>query len=298
LHTAILSGYRDIADLLIQNGANMESLDNEGYTPFLIAASYGDTLIMEMLFKYGVDIYARNIFNHNALTLAIAFGHKEAVSYLISKGDRWKNTETYGIDPYKIVSKYRRKEIGEVLKENGIPGSIRYSIDQVSLSASARFTPNDFYSGLSFSFREPYLNIGFTAGLDMKLWYTRILVKSSENIYYQYLDKGSIFYSGVFKDFMLTNRVDRGNLIMSASLSGAYTFGNKFRGTLVTPDKSIKVIPSFTFRYAKNAFSVFAGAEYMKSDYYKIGPVWVRTGLSYNYYFDNFRTKLKKIRWN
>ena len=298
LHTAALSGYLDVADLLIQNGANMESRDNEGYTPFMIAASYGDTIMMEMLYKYGVDIHTRNNSNYNALTLAIAFGHKDAVRYLLRKSGRWQETETPGHDPYKIVAKYRRKEIGGILKESGIPGKISYGIDQISISGSTRFAPHDFYSGLSLSVKEPYLNGGFILGCDMKLWETRILMETSENNYTQYYDRGAMLHAGFFKDFMITNRVDRGNLILSTSLSGGYTFGNKFSGTLIKPDNSFKLIPGASLKYIKNAISAFSGIEYIKSDYYKIGPVWFRIGMSYNYYFDYLRTRQKKIRWN
>lgn len=298
LHTAALSGYLDVADLLIQNGANMESRDSEGYTPFLIASSYGDTLMMEMLYNYGVDIYTRNNYNYNALTLAVAFGYKDAVRYLLRKSNRWKEADTLGHDPYRIVAKYRRKEIGGILKEYGIPGQISYGIDQISVSGSARFTPHDFFSGLNISVKEPYLNGGFILGCDMKLWDTRILMETSENSYTQYYDRGAMFYAGIFKDFMITNRVDRGNLILSTSLSGGYTFGNQFRGTLISPDNSFKLIPGASLKYIKKAISAFSGIEYIKSDYYKIGPVWFRIGMSYNYHFDNLRTRQKKIRWN
>jgi ankyrin repeat protein len=297
LHTATLAGHIDVADLLIQNGANMESRDNEGYTPFLIAASFGDTLIMEMLYNYGVDIFTRNNYNHNALTLSIAFGYKEAVNYLLRKSDRWKDADNLGHDPYKIVAKYGRREIEALLKENGIPGKVKFAINQVSLSGSARFTAHDYYSGFNLSVREPYLNAGFSTGLDVKLWYTRILLKNSETSFNQYLDRGAMFYAGFFKDFSLTNRIERGNLILSTSLSGGYTFGNKFKGTMITPDNSFKIIPCATLKYTKNAISAFSGIEYIKSDYYKIGPVWFRVGISYNYYFDNLMTRQKKIRW-
>jgi len=297
LHTAIWAGNTDIADMLIQNGANMEARDNEGYTPFLIAASFGNTPIMDMLYGYGVDIHTRNNYNHNALTLSIAFDHKEAVTYLLSKSERWKDAGSLGYDPYKIAAKYRRKDIDAILKKNNIPGRIIIEPDQVSLSGSARFTGNDFLSGVNFSVKEPYLNAGITTGVDMKLWYTRILVENSENIYTQYFDKGAMVYTGIFKDFSLTDRNNGGNLLLSASLSGAYTFGNKFKGTLISPDNSFKVIPAVSLKWTKKAISVFAGTEYIKTEYYKIGPVWFRTGMSYNYYFDDLRPGLKKIKW-
>ncbi len=68
---AIWAGFADVADLLIQNGANLEARDNDGFTPLLIAAQNGDTLIISRLLKEGVNIYEKNIFNYNALSLAI-----------------------------------------------------------------------------------------------------------------------------------------------------------------------------------------------------------------------------------
>jgi ankyrin repeat protein len=298
LHAATWAGNIDIADLLIQNGANMEARDNECYTSFLIASSFGDTLIMDMLYKYRVDIFTRNVYNHNALTLAIAFGHKDAVKYLLGKSDRWKEASSLGYDPYKIAAKYRRKEIADILKSSNIPGKIKLKLDQVALSGSARFTPHDYYTGFSASFKEPYLNAGFTAGLDMKLWYTRILLENSENNYTQYQDKGAMVYAGIFKDINITNKAEKGNYILSTYLSGGYAFGNKFKGTQVTPDNGFKVIPGVSLKWTKNALSFYTSAEYTKMDYYKIGPLWFRIGASYNYYFDNLRTKLKKIKWN
>jgi ankyrin repeat protein len=298
LHAATWAGNIDVADLLIQNGANMEARDNEGYTPFLIASSFGDTTMMDMLSKFGVDIYTRNVYSHNALTLAIAFGHKDAVTYLVKKSDRWKEAGNMGHDPYKIAAKYRRKDIAAILRNNNIPGKIRLGFDQAALAGTARFTPHDFYSGLSASFKEPYLNAGFILGCDMKLWYTKVLIKDSEKYYYQYYDKGAMFYAGLFKDFDITKRADKGNLLFITSLYGGYTFGNKFKGTQVTPDKSLKLIPSLSLKWTKNALSVFSGVEYIRSEYYKVGPVWFRIGVSYNYYFDNLRIRLKKIKWN
>jgi len=298
LHTAIWAGFPDISDLLIQNGANMEARDNEGYTPFLFAASFGDTLIMDILHKFGVDIYARNKYGHDALTLAIAFNQKDAVTYLLKIGDRWKQGSINGPGPYTIASKYGRKEINGILKKNEVPGGIKLMIDQVSLSISSRFTPHDYYSGFSAAFKEPYLNAGFTAGIDAKLWYTRILIENSENNFYQYYDKGAMVYAGIFKDFNLTTNISKANFIFSTSLSGGYTFGNKFKGTHITPDNGFRIIPAIALKWIKNPVTVFTGVEYLQSEYYEIGPVWFRIGASYNYYFDNLRIRLKKIKWN
>jgi ankyrin repeat protein len=287
----------DIADLLIQNGANMEARDNEGFTPFLMAALNGDTLMMDLLYKKGVDIYATNASNHNALTLTIIADRIEAVAYLLKIGDKWANQENHDLNPYSVASKSRRKDIIKILEDNKIPGKLRNEIDQVDIMVSSRFSINDIYTGASLSFKEPYLNGGIILGCDTKLWYTRILLKQSEHLFYQYMDKGSVVYAGLFKDFALTDNAFRGNYDISASLLAGYDFGNKLKGTLIAPENKFMVIPSVSMKWTKKNLSFSLGADYLKSEFYHVGPVWLRFGVSYNLFFDNIRTKGKTLKW-
>ena len=229
LFASIWAGNADITDILIQNHANLETRDNEGFTAFLMAALNGDTLLMRLLFVKGADIYATNNSNHNALSLTIIANQKDATQFLLKIGDKWAALENNAINPYIIASKYRRKDILKILDTNKIPGKIKYEIDQVDITASTRFFTRDIYTGVSLSFREPYLNGGIILGMDTKLWYTRVLVKQSEHLFYQYMDKGSLFYAGVFKDFSLTDDPFRGNFGLSASLTAGYSFGNELK---------------------------------------------------------------------
>jgi ankyrin repeat protein len=297
LLASIWAGKADIADLLIQNGANLEARDNEGFTPFLMAALNGDTLIMQLLFKKGVDIYATNNSNHNALALTIIADQREATAYLLKIGDRWANQGSRSVSPYSVASKYRRKDILKILEDNKIPGNIKYEIDQVNIMASTRFFLHDIYTGASLSFTEPYLNGGIIVGCDIKLWYTRVLLKQTEHMFYQYMDKGSVFYAGLFKDFALTDYAFRGNFEFSTSLSAGYSFENELKGTLNAPQNKFMVIPAISFKWTKKDLSFSLGADYMKTDFYHIGPIWLRFGASYNLYFDNIRSKRKTLKW-
>jgi len=304
LLASIWAGYADVADLLIQNGANMEARDSEGYTPFLMAAFFGDTLIMDMLYKKGVDIYATNTSNHNALTLTIMAGNSVATAFLLKIGDKWTKSGIDVLDPYKVASKYRRKEIIKILENNNIPGKFKYEIDQLDIKISSRFCLNDFYTGVSILFKEPYLNGGIIAGCDMKLWYTRVTIKKSDylfgeynHLFYQYMDKGSVVYAGLFKDFALTDNAFKSNFEFSTSLSAGYAFGNKLKGTNITPENKFMVIPAISLKWKKRNLSLSLGLDYMKTEYYHNGPVWLRIGSSYNLFFDNVRTKAKTINW-
>jgi ankyrin repeat protein len=297
LLAAIWAGNTDVADLLIQHGAQTEISDNDGFTPFLLASFYGDTLLMDILYKKGANIYATNKAKHNALTIAISTGDKTTTEFLLKMGDKWTEQISNSWDPYVVASKYRRNDMVEILKQYKVPGELKYGIDQVALTASTRMYTHNLITGLSLSFKEPNLNAGITFGCDVKLWYSRLLLKESENSYYQYMVKESMVYGGVFKDFPLTDNLNTFNYSLSTSLYAGYTFGNNLKGTLIQTGNQFKVIPAVTFKMTKHNLTLMAGIEYIKTDFYQNGPVWFRLGAAYNYFFDNIRIKVKPIKW-
>jgi ankyrin repeat protein len=297
LMASIMAGYTDVADLLIQNGANMEARNNEGYTPFLIAAYTGDTLIMDILFKHGVDIYVTGDKGYNAIDLAISANEMQTLKYLLSIGDKWGSPESKAVNPYVVAAKFRRKEMISVLRAKNIPGQVKYGIDQADFSISSRFTTKDYYTGFSIAFREPFLNAGIIVGTDLKLWDTRILIKSSEHTFYQYIDKSYMIYTGLFKDFTLYDNPFKSHLDLTTSLLAAYSFGHQLKGTEMAPKNQFQLIPDVTLKWGGKHFSAYLGLEYIKSPFYKIGPVWMRAGVSCTMYFDRVRTQVKPIKW-
>ncbi len=297
LLAAVYAGNAVEADLLLQNSANPELADDMGFTPFLLAAVYGDTLIMSILIRKGADIYAKTNNRHNALTLSIMTGDTVTTSFLLRKGNKWTENGNNFLDPYKVASKYRRQDAIDILNRNNIPGLVDYEIDQMGFTISSKFNFSDIYTGLSFSFKEPYLNLGFITGLDMKLWDTRVLIKESENLFYQYHHKSYTAYAGIFKDFSLTDTPGTWNTSFSISLMAGYSFANTLKGTSITPEDKFKLIPAASFKFTKLNYTVYSGFEYLKTPFYKNGPIWVRIGLTYNYFFDDIRMKAKQIKW-
>lgn len=297
LMAAILAGFTDIADLLIQNGANLEARDKDGFTPLLIAAQNGDTLIMSLLLKDGVNLYEKNNFNYNALSIAIESDNKTAVEFLLEKGDKWLSPENEGVNPVRLASSFGRKDIVEILEQKNIKGNPGLRIDEISLSASVKFNFRDYFTGLAISFREPSLNAGFTAGCDLKPVYTRVLVQKGENTYYQYYDKSALAYAGFFKDFTIIEYNSSSRLSISTSLSAGYSFGNIFRGTAVSPENKLRIVPSAGMKYQVNNLTFKADLEYMKTAFYRIGPLWMRFGFAYSYFPGNVRSPDKTIKW-
>jgi ankyrin repeat protein len=297
LMAAIWSGYLDIADLLLQNGADPEEKDNQGFTPLLIAAQNGDTLMMDLLLKRRVNLYEVDNAGYNALDIAIRSDQKAGAEYLLRKGDKWSSPAAKAVDPYSIAQVYRRKDLAVLLQDYNIPKNYKFGFDQVTFNVSANACFHDYFIGASLSFKEPSLNAGIFAGFDTKPGYTRILIKEREDLYYQYMDKGSMAYAGLFKDIALTNNPLKGNLLLTGSLAVSYRFGDKFKGTEIIPEMKIRIIPGIGIKWSKERYSITSNLSYMKTEFYKVGPVWLRMGFSYTLFFNDIRAQGKIIKW-
>jgi ankyrin repeat protein len=297
LMAAVLSGYADVADLLIQNGSNLEARDKGGFTPFLIAAQNGDTLLMDLLLKKGVNLYEKTINNYNALSLAITSNRKEAVEFLLEKGDKWTSGDNAGINPYVVSINYDSKDFVKILKKKNISGNPPRKLSEAAVWAGEKFNIRDLYTGISFSLKEPLSDAGIIAGFDTKLWYTRVLIKTGENLFYQFYDKSSIIYAGLFRDFTIARNGSGTHLFLSPVITGAYSFAHMFKGTNDVPANKFKLIPSAIIKVQKNKFIVTAGIEYMKPELYKISPVWLRAGLTYRIYSEKINSPDKVIKW-
>jgi len=297
LMAAVWSGFPEIADLLIQNGSDPEERDNSGFTPFLLAAQNTDTLIMDMLLERNIDLYEQNIYRYNALDLAIKSNSPAAVEYLLRKGDKWNDPLRNAVNPYDVAVTYGRKEIIDLLKKYNIEKTLKAGFEQVSLSASARFHFHDYFTGASLALKDSFYSAGIFAGCDFKPSYTRVLMQAAEDQYYQYFDRSSMVYGGVFKEFIIRDNPLKGNLSVGGSLALAYTFGNKYKGTNIVPENSFKLNPAVEINWNKNWITVFGRIEYLNTDLFKVGPLWLRLGISYNLFFNNSRAPGKIIRW-
>jgi hypothetical protein len=184
-----------------------------------------------------------------------------------------------------------------MLERKNIPGKVSPAINEMAISLSTRFSTGDFFTGLTLFFREPIAGAGFIAGCDIKPWYTRVLVKNNENFFYQYRDRSALVYGGIFKDFRLAGDGIKTKLFISGSLSAGYAFGNKLRGTNIVPQNKFKLNPAVVLKFQKEHFILTAGFEFLKSDFYSVGPLWLRTGVAYNIHFRNVRSPVKTIKW-
>ncbi len=86
LFAAARTGNMDIAQLLVENGAEVKRVVRGDGTAFITAAEYGHLDFLKYLLSKGADQH-RSLPNHgNALITAAGNGHFEVVKFLLSKG--------------------------------------------------------------------------------------------------------------------------------------------------------------------------------------------------------------------
>jgi len=79
IHSSVASHSLDITRTLLENGADVNAVQQDGYTPLLEAAQAGELETLELLLQYGADPAARREDGQTALDLARQEGHSDIV---------------------------------------------------------------------------------------------------------------------------------------------------------------------------------------------------------------------------
>lgn len=86
LHLAAGNDFLELAELLIENGADLASRTDSGETPLHKAAYKGHTEVMNLLLTHGANVMSRNKRGETPLHSAAFKGRRQAVELLISHG--------------------------------------------------------------------------------------------------------------------------------------------------------------------------------------------------------------------
>ncbi|KAG0429330.1 hypothetical protein HPB47_023735 [Ixodes persulcatus] len=86
LHVAAANGHISLAELLLEEGANIDVANNCGWTPLMHAAQHGQVSMVSLLIRHNANINATNVLGAGALTLAAGGGHHSTVRLLLEAG--------------------------------------------------------------------------------------------------------------------------------------------------------------------------------------------------------------------
>ena len=82
LHLAAYKGFPNIVEHLLKNGSDPNYQDELGCTPLHLAAKKGHVKCIEFLLNYGAELYSLDIRSWNILHYASFHGHKKAVRFI------------------------------------------------------------------------------------------------------------------------------------------------------------------------------------------------------------------------
>jgi Ankyrin repeats (3 copies)/Ankyrin repeats (many copies) len=131
LGLAAIYGHKNVATLLIDRGANIETRDEIlGQTPLHLAASNGNTDVVELLLNRGANVNVRDANNATPLDWAAFFGRKNTVARLLARGALVNARDVNGATPLHYAAFNGQGEIATLLLAHGA--------DPMSVTATAK----------------------------------------------------------------------------------------------------------------------------------------------------------------
>jgi hypothetical protein len=143
LHWAVAAGYKDVAEILIRNGADVNARGEGGLTPLhtvavretksflyingLCEAPSGATyfvaapgrIVVELLVAKGADVNARNALGETPLHRAALWGQPGVAEALMAAGADVNAKSDDGKTPLKRAIECQNDEVAEVLRKAG-----------------------------------------------------------------------------------------------------------------------------------------------------------------------------------
>jgi len=104
-------GYVEMVDLLLDHGADIESMYDLGQRPLLSAARYGRTDVVLRLLVRGADLDATDWSRQSALSNAAIENHRELAELLLARGAKRNVVDAFAFDDFPLFERLLDQEM-------------------------------------------------------------------------------------------------------------------------------------------------------------------------------------------
>jgi hypothetical protein len=119
LHLAAWRGKKDVAELLLAKGSDVNALDHGSGTPLFYAAMEGHTDVAELLLARGARVNIKNSDGWAPLHYASQQGYIDVVELLLAKGADVNATTDNGWTPLRAAESQQRDNVAQLLRQHG-----------------------------------------------------------------------------------------------------------------------------------------------------------------------------------
>ncbi|RFU26911.1 hypothetical protein B7463_g9427, partial [Scytalidium lignicola] len=112
-------GHEAVVKLLLEKGADVNMVDEDGRTPLFYAVQLEYKTIIKLLLEKGADLEMKDYNGWMPLFYAVKYGRKAIVKLLLENDADLNVEDKYGQTPLSYALEYRHKATVELLLENG-----------------------------------------------------------------------------------------------------------------------------------------------------------------------------------
>ncbi len=105
---------KGVAELLLDNGAEVNAEDKSGFTPLILAAWSGDKDVAELLLARGADVDAKDDRGRTSLHGALMTGYKDLVEVLLANKADVNSKDNSGETPLHVAAAQGNKDANNV----------------------------------------------------------------------------------------------------------------------------------------------------------------------------------------
>ncbi|TGO45064.1 hypothetical protein BOTNAR_0705g00020 [Botryotinia narcissicola] len=137
LQSETMLGNINLITAFIKMGFPLESKNEKGQTPLMLAVVYGHYEIIKLLLESGAEIHSKDLLNQTPLEMAIRNGNKGVVELLLHNGADLEREFKDCLPPLLMATEVEHYDIVELLLQRGADIEARGDLGRTALSLAA-----------------------------------------------------------------------------------------------------------------------------------------------------------------